>query len=203
MLTAGTLALLMCAIAPARGDLYTFTYSDGSGNAGNGTLDVQDSGLGDGSYWAVSGSLVMTGPLAGTYSVVSSVGPGITEFASTHPGTTLYADNLVYDDENAASGVHNSGLDGAMVINNPSYLSNYGLLFDAGSTDIRLYGTGDETYALQYTTPGGSFLISGATFVQVYAIAPEPNSLTIVLGVGVVGLIGYTLRRRPSVQRTA
>ena len=115
--------LLLCFVVPAAaGPLtYNFTYSDPSGTSGKGTLSVVDSGLGDGSLHAVSGTLTLTGTAngnasLGTYPLIPG-GPGV-----DNSGGFIY-DNLIYPLNNAGTGVNGGGTI------DPSYLDFPGLLF--------------------------------------------------------------------------
>ncbi len=99
--------MLLCAVRPAAADVMlggppapsaspatggggpgdpfvTFTFSDTSGDVGFGSVNTINSGLGDGSLWAVSGSLTMTGGvLAGDTFSLLSAGPGVSVLASS------------------------------------------------------------------------------------------------------------------------
>ncbi len=185
---------------------YNFTFSNiSAGDAGYGTLWAVPSGLGDGSMWAMSGSFTLTsssnGTGLGTY-VLLSFGPGI----SVSPSTLFGVDNLIYPANDAASGAHNSGSPFGAIISNPSYLTNYGLLFGPGSgttgsqSEINIWGNGGGDYAFG-SEKNGIYNIqdySGGTFTFSVAIAsvPEPSSLTVVLGIGALVLGVYSWRRR-------
>jgi hypothetical protein len=173
----------------------SFAFVDSSGDVGFGSLNAINSGLGDGSLWAVSGSLTMTGgALAGDNFSLLGAGPGVTAIGSTNPGIGWVVDNLVYLNDDAGNSVNN-GQGGLASISNPSYLTNGGLLFGSGSTEVNIFGNGNGDYAFLYTTPSGFFgPASGGKFVAA-AVVPEPSSLTL-LGLSALGMVGYTWRRR-------
>jgi hypothetical protein len=172
-----------------------FAFVDSSGDVGFGSLNAVNSGLGDGSLWALSGSLTITGgALAGDTLSLVSAGPGVTTLASTFPGEDWIVDNLVYLNNDAGNSVNN-GQDGLGFISNPSFLTNGGLLFESGSTEVNIYGNGNGDYAFLYTTPSGIFgSASGGQFIAA-AFVPEPSSMTL-LGLSSLGMAGYTWGRR-------
>src|SRR5262249_26649644 len=131
------LTLLVCAVGPAQAEwipvyqgkgpatgpgspvpgdpLYTFTYSDTSGNVGLGTLNTIADGFGDGGELAVAGSLTLTGgALAGNTYALLAGGPGVTG----SPSGTYIFDNLLYPGNNAGNGANN-GVGGLASISNP------------------------------------------------------------------------------------
>jgi hypothetical protein len=173
--------------------MYTFTFSDLAGDAGFGTLNAMDSGLGDGSLLATSGSLTVTsGGAVGTYSLIPK-GPS----PENSPSGLFIVDDLIYPNNNAASGV-NPGISV-----NPSYLTNSGLLFGppgSGTQDeVNFWGNGGGDYAFGAET-GGNYTIlqfGGGTFTleEAASAVPEPTTLT-MLGIGIASMAGYGWRRR-------
>ena len=105
-------------------------------------------------------------------------------------------DNLFYPANNAASGVNPGSISA-----NPSYLTNWGLLFGKGSgttgsqNEINIWGNGKGDYAF-YSEANGSYNIqnsSGGTFTA--SAVPEPATLTL-FGSGLFCLAGCAWRRR-------
>ncbi len=172
---------------------YTFNIA---GNVGFGTLNAQNSGLGDGSLLVTGGTLTLTSsadptdtPL-GTYSLLAISGPPT---VTSSPLGSSIVDDLIYPGNNAAGGA-NQGVQG-FTTTGPSYLDYFGLLFGTtiGSTpEINLYygNNGAQTYSMLTNTQnydGGTFTLTSAT--------PEPSSL-ILLGMGIASLTGYSRWRR-------
>jgi hypothetical protein len=176
---------------------YFFTYSDLAGDIGYGTLDATNSGLGDGSLLVTGGTLILTASSdgngsIGTYSLIPE-GPG----AVVSPSGLFAVDDLIYPANNAANGV-NPNISG-----NPSYLTNWGLLFGQPGTgsqnEVNIYANGGGDYAL-WSEAGGSYNItnsSGGTFALV--ALPEPASLTL-LGLGAAAIAVYSRRRKVAVE---
>jgi hypothetical protein len=188
-------------IGSAGGDdpLFNFTYSDPYGNSGYGQLSTVPSGFGDGSFWATSGTLILTqssdhNASVGTYSLLAE-GPG----PAISPSGLFAVDNLIYPGNNAAGGHNNSGTYGVGIISGPSELTIYGLVFGQPGTgsqsEINIWGVGNDSYAL-WSEANGSYNIqisSGGSFTL--TANPEPASLTL-LGLGLACVAGYTWRRR-------
>jgi hypothetical protein len=172
---------------------FTFTFSDLFGDTAHGTLSAIDSGLGDGSLLVTSGSLIVTTSAdgngsVGTYSLIA-IGPGVT----LSPSGLFIVDDLIYPNNNAASGV-NPGIS-----TNPSYLTNFGLLFGppgTGSQDeINIWGNGGGDYAF-YSEKGGSYNIQvGSGGIFNLTPVPEPASVSL-LGIGLAGVSYFVWRRR-------
>jgi PEP-CTERM motif len=175
---------------------YDFTFNDGQGNSGFGMLNAIDPGLGDGSFWALSGTLTVTsGADIGAYNLVTSA----TTNPFNSPDGNWIADNLIYPANNAGSGVNN-GSGGAPIISNPSLLDFFGLLFGGtigGDTIfLNIYsndGGGDYSFGSSIngfttinTLTGGSFTLTSV---------PEPASLS-MLAAGIACVAGYGWRRR-------
>ena len=184
--------------------IFVFNFTDASGDVGHATLNTLASGLGDGSYFATSGSLTMTSPagVAGTYSLITTP-----PSPSISPSGLFDVDNLLYPDDNAASGKWNgvaSNYAGGSPISGPSYLDIFGLLFGQPGTgsqaEINIYGVGNGAYAF-YTEVNGGYNIQqggggGVSNLTDPPAAPEPASLTLLV-VGGVSLLAYAgLRRR-------
>ncbi len=189
--------------------IFVFNFTDVSGDVGHATLNTVASGLGDGSYFATSGSLTMTSPagVAGTYSLITTPpSPTIS------PSGLFDVDNLLYPDDNAASaGKYNpvaSNYAGGSSISGPSYLDIFGLLFGKPGTEINIYGVGNGAYAFYTEVNGGYNIQQGgggvvSNLTDPPPPVPEPASLTLLVAGG-VSLLGYAgLRRRRSVPHQA
>jgi len=155
-----------------------FTETDGNGSASaTGWIDVSSGGL------ATSGSITVSGPNAGTYSLA----PG-SWFPS--PADAFNADNVV------------------TVAPGSQFLDIYGLLFKGtpagGSyTEFNLWGNGDGapgTYSLWGWTASSGYSPQASGTATLTAV-PEPT--TMVAGVGAIGLVlaGMARSRRSSVAR--
>jgi hypothetical protein len=178
--------------------MFTFTYSDPFGNAGYGTLNSMDSGLGDGSLFVTSGTLTVTsGAIAGDYTLIPA-GPS----PSISPEGAFIVDNLIYPSNNAGDGV-NPGFSYGFT-SGPSYLTVFGLLFGNGAgEEINIWGIGNNDYDFYGYSPSGGYnpAVTGGEFT-LSAATPEPAGLTL-LGVSLMVLGGYGWRRRKSVAATA
>jgi len=137
---------------------FTFNYRDAAGDVGYGTLNTVASGLGDGSFLATSGSFTLIGSAdgnasTGTYALIPE-GPAV----SISPSGQFIVDDLIYPDNNAASGVNPA------IGSNPSFLTYYGLLFGqpgtGPATEINLWGTGSGNYTLYAFTNGSGYNIA-------------------------------------------
>ncbi len=197
------LALLLGGVGQARADVtYNFTYSDSpyGNDVGHGTLVTTPASSYAGAMYATSGSLTMTSGLdAGTTFSLLTVVPGtspaqpVGELPTLIPAFpspfTVYADNLLYPNNDAGSNPNVGGLQP----NTVSYLDADGLIFYSGSLLINLYGEGGPANYFLFDSTGGSSAYSG-TFAL--TTAPEPSGITL-LGLGIVCLvIGYAVRRR-------
>jgi len=161
---------------------YSFTFSDGLGDVGFGTLNATDSGLGNGSLLVTSGTLTVTSnslnspALDGTFSLIAG-GPNTTDasmlFPCTVGGTSndcIFAyDDLIYPANSSTS-----------------YLTTGGLLFGtATGPQINIWGNGSPSnYEFGYAIPG-SYLINdtGGTFTL--TLVPEPSTMAL-LGLALV-----------------
>jgi hypothetical protein len=166
--------------------MFTFTFTDGI-NSAHGAVDTVPSLLGDGSLWATSGSLTVTGGSAsGVYSLEPTAGPAEQLSASS----AFLVDNRVYPGGDAGSGSNPGG------ISNPSSLTLWGLIFTNGSgQEINIWGTGNGNYSFYRWTPGVGYDMTTTSTTVALTPVPEPGSLTL-LGVGIAGLAGYGWRRR-------
>ncbi len=185
------LALLFGVGQAKAGPMYSFNYSDGT-NTASGTVTTVDSGLGDGSLLATSGTLTVTsGAATGVYSLIPE-GPAV----SLSPSGAFLVDDLIYPNNNAASGVNPA------IGSNPSFLTNWGLLFGGAGLEINIFGNGGGDYAfLAFSTNTGGFPVfqgSGGAFSL--TATPEPTTLA-VFGALAVGAFG--VRRRMKVAKTA
>jgi hypothetical protein len=175
---------------------YDFTFNDGQGNSGYGVLAAIDPGLGDGSFWATSGTLVVTsGADIGTYNLFTSA----TTTPVFTPDANWIFDNLIYPGNNAGSGVYN-GYSGNQIIANPSLLDYFGLLFGGtlGGSTIYLnigtvYGDGDYAFGSSINGDVNVFTLTGGSFTL--NAVPEPASLT-MLGIAIACMAGNGWRRR-------
>jgi len=186
-------ALLMLGASSARAGDCTLTSTEcpfsfsNNGNSGWGFLTVGPSGLADDSLLATSGTLNLVASSdnnlsTGTYSLIA-VGPAVT----LSPSGLFLVDNLVYPNDDAASGVYPA------IPNNPSYLTNWGLLFGASGTEINIWGNGQSDYAFWSETGGGWGVTDGGggTFSL---STPEPVSM--VLFGTFLSLTGGVLSRK-------
>lgn len=189
-----TVLALLIGVERANADLiYSFTYTDGTGNAAHGTVTAVDSGLGDGSLHAISGTLTVTSSAdgngsVGTYSLLS-IGPNVT----TSPAGAFIVDNLIYPNNNAGNGVNSGG------ITNPSFLTNWGLLFGqpgtGSQTEVNFWGNGNGDYALFTFNSSGYNIQQGGGGSFSVTLVPEPTTLA-VFGMCLVGAVGFAYRRR-------
>lgn len=139
------------------------------------TAILSASALGNGAFWASSGTLDVTaGPDTGTYSL-SPGGPG----PFTSPSTAFSADNALYP-----------GTD--------PYLDEYGLLFAGDGLEINIFGDSPGVYSLfSCTGPGSCNLEATGTPTSVsLQEVPEPGTLAL-FGIGAAALAaGLIVRRR-------
>ncbi len=167
-----SLALLFSGGGQVKADLFTFTYSDGNGNVGNGTLTA--SALGGGEFLATSGTLDVTGGGAvGTYLLYPG-GPGVT---SSPYGTYIY-DDVLYP------------------TSNPS-LDFYGLLFRESGLEINIYSTTSPIdYHFDYSNGlGNNTESSSPGLFTLQSSVPEPSTLWTAVG-GICAGIAYGWSRR-------
>jgi len=178
---------------------FTFTFQEDLAllPTGSGTLHVRNSGLGDGSFWVTSGTLTINlfgGITVGTYTLVP-LGPSVT----LSPNGSFLADNLIYPLNNAASGVNPGPMNG-----NPSYLTNWGLVFAPGGSnpgiipELNIYGNGANDYGFLGGEGPGEYIPwvpLGNQFTLTPAVVPEP-SIPIMLVTGIAGLGYFGWRRR-------
>ena len=174
---------------------FTFTFS-GGGSSGFGVLSAVNSGLGDGSLHVIAGSLTVTSSSdgnasVGTYTLLPA-GPGIT----TSPSGAFLVDNLIYPANNAFSGV-NPGFG-----SNPSFLTNFGLLFGPPSTgsqqEINIWGNGNGDFAF-FTFNNGYNIQTGSGVTFTLAPVPEPSGLVVFGAATLAGVAfcGWRRRKQP------
>ncbi len=181
---------------------YAFTLGPTNGmspaDVAVGTLDVSNIPNGDGSYNVLSGTMTLLASSDGNasigpYSIIpGNAAPGST---FTSPYGTFFVDNLLYPGNKAGSGVAGGNIGG----NNPSYLTNEGLLFTGpGGLEANIWGNGGGDYAFYTATGPGNYGITdggGLTFTLALVSVPEPASMA-VWGLGLAGVFFVSRRRK-------
>jgi hypothetical protein len=173
----------------------SFSFSDTEGDTG--TVSIATSiNLLDGSLWATSGSLTVTGSPdtnnIGTWNLLTT-GPGF----STSPLGAFWVDNVIYPNSDPDGLIDNLGLlfgDGTREINlfgNPP-AGNGGYSFYSG------FGAGNYSVATYDVTITG-FTVSSNSVVHAVVPVPEPASLiTWSLMAGVLGIAWVKKRKVPT-----
>jgi hypothetical protein len=154
---------------------YSFTASDGVGDMATGWVSGSTSVGADG-LLVTSGQLNVTaGPLLGTY-FLDPTGPSPTIIGG------FEVDDVIYPLGDAAGTTP------------PSYLTEWGLLFNGGGTAINLWGNGRGDYAFYSEGTIPSAVSGGGTFSL---SLPEPGTILLLSLMGTLGLgLPSLLRRR-------
>lgn len=177
------------AITPAAmADSITYNYNFIGLNVAETSVDVALSVTANDAGGGVFDITGVTGTVLDTNNGISSP---VTALIPGGPGQTTSSDGLWWYDDLLFPSGSAPGYSG-------SIFDLDGLLIDAGSVEINLWGNGGNNYTLA-ESKGGTYIQTGET-VQLFPndLAPEPSSL-VLLGTGLLGLAFVLFRRhRPS-----
>src|SRR5262245_3566843 len=151
------LAAVLAMPATAGAETFTFSATDGgSGTFSYGVLAATANG--DGSYTATGGYLVvLSGPLAGVYTLVPNPGPPFPFFS---PSGAFIADNQLYPDEDPT-------------------LDPFGLLFAGNGLEVNIWGNGEGLHYSYFAFDGTSY--SFASNDAEFTLATTPAEIIEVL----------------------
>lgn len=175
------LSLVLGILTQAVAAPFQVTFNLGAGVTGSGLLDILQAT--NGSYFAASGNLTISGgTAAGNWAIYSAGGATTYPGYFTSPASAYWYNNSFYPNgTNTQYGAQNI------------YLDNYGLLLTRGSDELNLWGNADGSYTLHGSIGGfqnfnTQLFSSGGpgtqviTFVQV----PEPKATALVAFAGLL-----------------
>ena len=162
-------------LAPAAkaASAFNFSYDDGI-NALRGVLVANDQG--GGAYHAIGGSVQVTGPSAGAWSLTPA-GPQVTNIDN---GTYL-VNNLIYPTVNTAT---------------DPIVDEWGLLFSQGDSLLNLYIDTPPAYSISaFDRLSGQYRYQGVNLSATVSLTPVPAPLPL-LGLGQALLVARRLKKR-------
>jgi hypothetical protein len=149
-----------------------FSFSDSFGDVATGTLS--STYLGGGDYLATGGTLTVTGPAAGIYSIIPG-GPA----SFSIPGFTV--DNVIYPSVDPI-------------------LDPFGLALTNGSVFLNIWGNSPGNYSFYTFDPvSGTYPVANTGSATATAsVIPEPSTI-VLASISGLALAGYSLLRRRAV----